>query len=160
MAYPPTVSDFKFRFVRDFKFSDGPDNVMDADIVNALADAVPLFNQSLWSSPAEISTAYLFLAAHMLVLNIQAAGGASAIKLGKGLGNTGGGVISSKSVGSLNVAYAIPERVANSPVLSQFMKTDYGQRYLHMVAPRLVGNVSIAGGPVDFDVAVGDASQT
>ena len=147
MAYPPTIVDFKARFDRDFAFGEGKDYVRDQDVSNALADVVCLFNSSLWSSVQEKTSAYLFVAAHMMVLNLQAAGGLSARVTGKAVGNTGGGVVQSKSVGAVSVAYAIPESVANSRVLSQFMKTDYGQRYLQMLAPRLIGNVSLAQGP-------------
>jgi len=147
MAWPPTTDDFRSRFDRDFVYGTGKECVRELDITNALADALPLFNTSLWSSSAQMKTAFLFLSAHLLVLNLQAAGGPSSRVTGKGAGNTGGGVIQSKSVGSVSLNYTIPESLANSRILSQFLRTDYGQRYLHMMAPRLVGNVSIARGP-------------
>lgn len=147
MAYPPTVADFKARFTRDFNYAEGKDSVTDSDITNALSDAIPLFNQSLWSSTIEKTTAYLFLTAHLMILNIQAAGGMQARNTGKGVRNTGGGVLQSKAVGGISVSYAIPERIANSPTLGPFMRTDYGQRYLSMIYPRLTGPVSIAHGP-------------
>jgi hypothetical protein len=153
MAYPPAVSDFKARFTRDFQYSPGADQIVDADIQNALNDAVSLFNQSLWSSATETTTAFLFLAAHMLVMNLRPAGGPMAVNVGKGARSGGGGVVLSKSVGSVSLTYAIPQRIQNSPILGPFMRTDYGQRYLQMLAPRLVGNVAVAAGPVDSDVA-------
>jgi len=155
----PVASDFKSRFDRDFVYGDGLDSVRDKDINTALAGSVPRFNQNLWSSNDETTEAYLLLTAHILVMNLQAAGGPSARVLGKGVQSVGGGVIQSKSVGSVTVTYSIPESVQNSPVLSPYMRTEYGQRYLEMLAPRLVGNVSVVGGPVDSDVASGDASQ-
>jgi hypothetical protein len=160
MAFPPTASDFKARFVRDFLYGVGSDAVTNGDITNALSDAIPLFNQSLWSSPTETSTAFLFLAAHLLVLNLRPAGGLAAVNVGKGARSGAGGVVISKGVGSVSLSYSIPMRVQNSPILSQFMRTDYGQRYLSMLAPRLIGNVTVAGGPVDPDVSINDAGQT
>lgn len=147
MSWPPVVAEFKVRFDRDFTYAAGKDSVRDTDIQNALNDAVALFNQSLWSSDTEKRTSYLFLTAHLMILNIQAAGGATARNLGKGVKNTGGGVMQSKGVGSISVSYTIPERIANSPALNHFMRTDYGQRYLAMLYPRITGPVSIAHGP-------------
>ncbi len=46
----------------------------------------------------------------------------------------------------MSVAYAIPEDVAKSPILGQYMRTDFGQKYLALLAPRLVGNVAIVSG--------------
>lgn len=160
MDYPPTVTDFKTRFDRDFVFGDGLDSVRDVDITNAIADAAPMVNQGLWSSTAEATTAYLLASAHYLVLNLQASGGPMARKVGAGANNRGGGVILSKNVGSIGLTYSIPESVQNSRILGPFMRTDYGQRYLQMIAPRLVGNVAVAGGFVESDVDVNDASQT
>ena len=155
MAFPPAVSDFKSRFTRDFIYGGavGGDQVSDVDIQNALNDAVPLFNQSLWSSTIETTTAFLFLAAHLLVMNLRPAGGLASINVGKGANAGGGGVVISKSVGSISLSYSIPMRIQNSPILGPFMRTDYGQRYLQMLSPRLVGNVQVVGGPVDSDVA-------
>lgn len=152
MAFPPVAADFKARFVRDFVYGTGMNYVTDADIKNALSDALPLFNQSLWSSASETTTAFLFLAAHLLVLNVRPAGGLAAVNVGKGAGSGAGGVVLSKSVGGVALSYSIPMRIQNSPILSQLMRTDYGQRYLSMLAPRLVGNVSVAAGPMDSDV--------
>jgi hypothetical protein len=159
---PPTVSQFTARFVRDFPYtSNGTDGVLSADIQNALNDAAPLFNPGLWSSTTESLTAYLFLTAHLLVLNLQMAGGLSARPLGKGVNNVGGGVVEGTSIGGISANYAIPERIRNSPILSQFMRTDYGQRYLYMLTPRIVGPVSVAAGFRDWDVEVPfDINQT
>ena len=152
MGYPPAVSDFQARFTRDFRYGVGGDFVTTSDIQNALNDAVSFFNQSIWSSPGETTTAFLFLAAHCLVMNLRPAGGLAAINAGKGARSAGGGVVIAKAVGSVSLSYAIPQRIQNSPILGPFMRTDYGQRYLQMLAPRLVGNVSVAAGPVDPDV--------
>jgi uncharacterized protein DUF4054 len=162
MAWPPTVAQFQARFTRDFNYNgSGTDVVTNNDVQNALNDGEALFNQSLWSSTTEQLTAYLFLAAHLLVLNIQVAGGLSARNLNEGVMSTGDGVIQSKGVGAINVSYRLPTRLADSAILSEFMRTNYGRRYLQMLVPRLVGNVQVVGGYVEPDVVnTGDASQT
>ena len=69
------------------------------------------------------------------------------------MNNVGGGSVEGTSMGGISVSYAIPSRIRNSPILAQFMRTDYGQRYLAMLTPRLVGNVAVVAGFIDYDVA-------
>jgi len=145
MAYPATLENFKTRFDRDFNFGPGKEAVRDVDVNNALAEANSVFNEALWDSDESV-VAFLFAAAHCLVLNLQASGGLSASELGQGAESRGGGVIQAKSVGGVSVTYVIPEHIAQSPILSQFMRTDYGQRYLQMLVPRLVGHGEVIGG--------------
>ena len=145
MTPPASVEDFKGRFVREFVFGATPDMVMDADVSVALTQASMVFNPGLWDDAASAKEAFLLASAHFVELNVQAAGGLSGVNLGKSVRSTGGGVIQNKSVGSVSIAYAIPERVQNSPILSPFMKTDHGQLYLQILAPRLVGNMMVAG---------------
>lgn len=147
---PATVEEFKTRFFRDFIYDgsaqDDPAKVLDVDITNALNDGTLLFNSGLWCDDLEKKTAFLFLAAHFLVLNIQGAGGLSGTNFGKGMKSHGGGVTQQKSVGSVSVGYAISPYISNDPVLSQFMRTDYGQKYLQLLTPRLCGNVAVVAG--------------
>lgn len=161
MAYPPTVDDFKARFTRDFGpyGNPGGDSVTDADIKTALADAVSLFNKSLWSSPVEVTTAFLLLAAHFMRLNIDAAGGLSAINIARGMNVGAGGVVENKTVGSVSVGYAIPPGLRNSPVWSPLLQTRYGARYAAMAWPRTRGAVSVAAGFVESDVSNGDPTN-
>lgn len=155
MATPPpaTLADFKAQFARDFIYGTGKDTVMDGDITRALNESGMVFNPVLWDS-GDDKIAFLYASAHFLVLNVQAAGGLSAKPFGQGINSQGAGVVGSKSVGSVSVSYIVPEFVSSSPFLSQFMKTDYGQKYLQLLTPRLVGHVSIAQGPSEPDVAV------
>ncbi len=110
------------------------------------------FNPALWDNTAalgnytEYSIAYLYVAAHFLTLNIQGAGGLSKVNMGRGVDSQGGGTIESKGVGPVNISYAIPEHIKNSEILGQFMRTDFGQKYLVLVTPRLVGNVQVVSG--------------
>jgi hypothetical protein len=153
MTPPPvTIDEFKTRFIRDFVFGSTPDKVMDPDVNIALTEAVLVFNPDLWDDLAEQKVAFLLAAAHCLVLNVQAAGGLSAQNMGRGVNSHGGGVVQTKSVGSVSVGFAVPAFVTESKVLSQFMRTDYGQKYLQLVTPRLVGNLAVLEGSNDTGV--------
>jgi hypothetical protein len=154
MGYPPSVSDFQAYFTRDFNYGSGPTNVTPADIQRGLNEAVMVFNPGLWSSTTEQMVAYLYVAAHFMVLNIQEAGGLSAQNLSRGVQSKGGGTIESKGVGSVNVSFAVPDFVRQSPILSQFMRTDYGQKYIQLITPRLVGNVTVVAGEFPINAGI------
>ena len=136
---PATKDDFKSRFARDFKYGAGPDKVMDADIDTAMADAMTMFNSALFST-ADGKIAFLYATAHFLVTNVQAVGGLQAKPEGLGIQNEAEGMIAGKGVGGISISYVQPpELVTKSPALRQFWSTAYGQRYLGMVVPKLVG---------------------
>lgn len=141
-----TVAEFKARFVRDFFYGEAASYVMDADVANALNDASMVFNPGIWIDTDETRTAFLYASAHFLVKNIQAAGGLAAQNLSRGLNSRGGGTIQSKNVGQVGVTFSLPQPVSDSPILNQFQQTDYGQRYLQLMAPRLVGNTTVLDG--------------
>jgi hypothetical protein len=150
MAWPPSVADFKAKFTREFVYGDGFDSVRDADIQRGLDEAPPLFNQALLDSSVDQTNAYLYLAAHNMVMNIQSAGGLSAVARGRGVRNVGEGVQVSKGIGQANVTYQVPpERIAESPTLLYFFRTDFGQRYLQMMVSRLAGHMATVCGPDD-----------
>jgi Protein of unknown function (DUF4054) len=145
VAWPPAVSDFEAYFTREFNYGEGADFVQDNDVQRAINDALGLFNVSIWPDTTTQQTAFFYLAAHMLWTNIQNAGG-----LGPGKGPTGGlsttgaGFIETKAAGSLSVGYAeIAERIKNSPILSQFMQSPFGQKYLVYLWPRITGVIYI-----------------
>ncbi len=147
-SWPPTIADFKAKFAREFVYDVGLDAVTDNDIQRGLDEAAPLFNQSLFDIEADQKSAYLFIAAHNMVMNIQSAGGLSAVPRGRGTRNVGEGVTVSKGVGQANVTYQVPPpRVAESPTLLYFFRTDFGQRYIQLVSPRLIGNMAVVSGP-------------
>lgn len=148
MAYPPVIADFKAKFNREFIYGDGQDNVMDADITRALDEVPPLYNQSLLDTEADQVSAYLYLAAHFLVTNIQSAGGLSATQRGRGVRNVSEGIQVSKGVGQANVTYQQPPKwIAESITFYPLWQTDFGKRYLTMIGPRLAGNFHVVAGP-------------
>ena len=152
MGFPPSVTDFKAQFNREFVYGTSLDTVQDADIQRSINEASVTFNPELWDgqtalgSTTELNIVYLYVCAHYMVLNIQGAGGLSSVNKGRGVKSSGGGTIQTKSIGSVSLTYVIPEDIQNSPLLGQFMRTDFGQKYLCLLWPRLVGNVALVSG--------------
>ena len=158
---PATVADFKATFKRGFKYSDGPDGVMDADISQGIARALPLFNPQLFTA-ADGKTAFLLAVAHFVVIGIQAAGGLYPQLPGPAgaagapgasadaTENTGSGVIGSKTSEKITIQFAgLEELMRRYPTLAPFRQTDFGAQYALMVAPRLSGRTSFIPGPSD-----------
>lgn len=145
MSLPASVAEFKTQFDRDFTYGPGKESVRDSDITRALTEAQSVFNPDIWETDV-LKPAFLYAAAHFLVINIQMAGGLSSPSPGRGIDNRGGGITQSKSVGQVSINYAISEKYKEDPILSQFMRTDYGLRYLQMVSTRLVGHAYVVGG--------------
>lgn len=149
---PATPDDFKVQFTRDFKYGGGLETVRDVDIQNALNLASTVFNPELFETvvlpvgTSEAKIAYLYAAAHFLVLSLQAAGGLSAISRYQGPNSQGDGIITSKGVGGVNVGFTWPSLITDNPALYNFTKTSYGQTYLQMLMPKLVGNITIVAG--------------
>lgn len=154
-----TVAQFKARFYRDFSYENQnptqaqpvpPENtfiVQDLDIENAYLDAQALFNQGLFGGcnsnggNTALIPAYLYLSAHCLALNIQAA------STGINSSGTGAFPVASRSVGSVSESYMIPDSYKDDPILAQYTQTAYGQKYLALVLPFLRGNtVAVWGG--------------
>lgn len=152
-SWPPAVADFEAYFTREFVYGSTPDTVMPADVSRALTEAGIVFNTGLWTNAGEMQTAYLYAAAHFLALNVQGAGGLSATNAGRGISSGGAGAIESKSVGGVSVSYAIPDIVRQNPLLSQFWITNFGQKFLALLMPRLVGNVMLVSGNPDVSMA-------
>jgi hypothetical protein len=143
MAYViPTVADFKSRFDRDFPFcgSDQTDfsKVRDVDVTRAFTSVTLNFNPNLFNSQASFTEAYLLLTAHYLVTALNAAA--------QGVRGAGEWLTNSKSVGQVMESFTIPDRILKSPFLAAISKTTYGMQYIAMIAPLLVGNVSLVVG--------------
>jgi hypothetical protein len=147
-SYPPIVADFKAQFDRDFAYGVGREFVRDTDIIRALNEAGLNINPGLFDTTSktnEGAIAFLYLAAHYMVVNIQAAGGLSPAA-GVGVDSHGSGTIQSGGVGGVSVSYQLPESITQNPILSGFMQTHYGQKYLSLLWPKLIGNmVTISG---------------
>lgn len=109
--------------------------VTDDDIAGAIMDAQFNTNQGLFENQAFYTRGFLFLAAHYLVDKLLAAG--------EGLASQYNWLTSSKGVGDVNEAFAIPEKILKDAMLATFSKTRYGALYLQIIAPQLVGGVQI-----------------
>ena len=110
--------------------------VSDKDITNAYAEACVNFNSSLFSDPDETKLAYLYLAAHYLVNDLNAGGIESA----------GSSPVASRSVGNVSESYSIPQWQLENPIFSFYTKSSYGLKYLNLVLPKLTANMGTVAG--------------
>lgn len=144
-----TVNDFKNLFTRDFKYAipsgstESPfpcptDYVMDTDIDRAFLEATINFNEALFSDDNQLKITFLYLAAHYMVNDLQTASQA--------MGSSSSFPVSSRSVGGVSESYSIPEWMLKDPVLGSFASTRYGQKYISLIKPLLIGNVAVYEG--------------
>lgn len=110
--------------------------VSDLDITNAYAEACISFNEGLFSDD-EIKLVYLYLSAHYLVNDLNAGGQNS---------SGSSGMVSSRSVGNVSEAYAIPQKYLDNINYIFYTKSSYGLKYLNLVVPRLAGNIKTVSG--------------
>lgn len=135
MAYVnPTVQDFQNYFVRDFPFGIDPNTcILDSDITKAFGQTEFNINPSLFSTQTNYTTAYLFLAAHYLVVDIRMSS--------QGISGQYSFLEQSKSVGSVSQSSAIPQRILDNPYIAMLMKTNYGAKYIELILPQLCGQI-------------------
>lgn len=142
---PPTPSDFKDFFARDFVFASETDpNNLDFvtvnDINQAIKEALVNFNIALYGSDCNITTVFMYLVAFNLVRKIQVST--------KGLSSQSRFPISSNSVGGVSISFHIPDSYMKDPWLSALTTNGYGMRFLEFTLPYLSGNVHVVpGGP-------------
>lgn len=144
MTVPLDVAGFKSLFDREFVFGSQREMVTDNDVQRALNLGEMLYNDGLWDSDTQKETAFGYVSAHFLELNIKNSGGLKG--LNGGLRTVGNGPISAKSVGPTSLTYALPESITNDRILSGLMKTEFGMTYLQLITPRMVGNMVALGG--------------
>lgn len=114
------------------------DFILDIDIQKAFDQANMNFNQDLFGEDANIKIAFFYLSAYYLVIDITAAS--------SGLRGSSTFMLNAKSAGNVSSSYTIPERYINDPFLSAFTKNPYGEKYLSLLLPRLVGRVRTVSG--------------
>lgn len=140
----PSITDFKTYFARDFNFAtehNEPQNleyVVDADITKALTEANINFNSSLFGEDFEVTAVFMYLVAFYLVVNLQ--------NSVKGVASQSKFPISSTSVGGVSVTFQIPDRFQKDPYIQQFTQNGYGMKYLSLVLPFIIGNVTLLEG--------------
>ena len=124
-------------------YNDNVENyISDNDIQKAFIEAKMNFNQSLFPKCDECITAFCYLAAHYLVIDLNNA--LNPFALG------GFGLTNSKSVGSVSESYAIPQWVMNDKNLGLYAQTGYGRKYLSLIIPKLHGNIIFTKGYISF----------
>jgi hypothetical protein len=139
-----TVADFKTQFTRGFEYYVNlgcpKDFVLDADITSAYVQAGAQFNEDLFpeTDPSVGKLAFMNLAAHCLCIALQAST--------QGTGSVSFFPAISRSTGPVSEAYSVPRYVSESPILSGYATTRYGQMFLALALPRTVGGVTIATG--------------
>jgi hypothetical protein len=155
----PQVADFMAQFPLDFPYGGGSDAVSVPEIQNALnlVNSGSYFNADLFSlaplgaaggnpTTNEATLAFLYMAAHFLYVNIKTRGGLRAPGFKGGLSSAADGPVGSKTVGPVSLAFEWPDSIKNDPMLFQFLRSPYGEMYLQMLTPKLVGNVALVIG--------------
>ena len=143
MTTPSTdITEFKTFFDRDFEYGSDKEDVRDLDIQKAVDEAKILFNAGLWENAIAAKIPFHYLTAHCLVKIFGTVGGV--VQKGNGANSVGSFPISSKGAGPLSVSYSIPEDLANDKILSQFLTTGYGLKYIQLLVPQLIGNMGTA----------------
>lgn len=150
MAYiNPTVADFKTYFSRDFPFQPDPPAdppgvvepdkyVQDSDIDKARSQTDVMINQGLFTSQASYTIGYNLLCAHYLVQNLR--------QSAAGLNGSFQWPAGSKSVGSVSISQAIPQKILNNPIYAWFTTSNYGMEYLVMIYPMMRGYMKVVAG--------------
>ena len=113
----------------------------DSDILNAMAEARVNFNKGLFTDCCTAKLVFLYLTAYYLTVDFQNAMSPMA----------GGGIVQSKSVGSVSEGYAIPQWMLNNATLSMYAQNGYGRKYLSLIRPYLVGNIILSKGRTTTD---------
>lgn len=101
----------------------------DSDIENAIKEALVNFNEELFDDDSK-KLILLYLVAYYLTLDF-----------GIALGQVNGGIVQSKSVGSVSESYGVPQWILQDRILGMYAKNGYGMKYLSLIQPYLIGNV-------------------
>lgn len=128
---------FKAKFDRgQFTYGTTLPAVRDADITKVIAEASRVYNPDIYPDEATADEALSFLSAHFLQETVDAADGGGAAKWSQ----------TSRSAGGVSESLQVPEWM-NAPEIAMFATTYYGQRFLLLTRPHLIGAVyTVAGG--------------
>ncbi len=138
MAYETvSVDQFKEHFDRgQFTYGDDIPQVRDKDITAAIREMSSIINTGLYPDEDASLLAQKYLTAHFLTNDLTAA-------------QSGGQAVfsqTSRSVGSISESVAIPDWMMQGQ-LAPYATTYYGQKWLMLTKPYLIGRVScVAGG--------------
>lgn len=136
MSCTITAEEFKDFFDRgQFGYGTDVPAIRDKDIDAAIAEAQAVFNGGLFPDEARCKQALLYLTAHFLQLDTDAA-------------DTGGQskfIQTSRSADGLSEALSIPDWMQQGE-FAMYATTYYGQKYLLLVNQYLGGAVYVVGG--------------
>jgi hypothetical protein len=130
----PNVDEFKDYFDRDFPYGSSIDYVRDQDVEKAIAKTILMINQALAPDQAFYTQIFLLLSAHNMVMSLRVSA--------QGVGSQPEWLRVGKSAGSVSESFQIPERFAQNPQLALLQRTGYGQEYLELILPNLIGQIS------------------
>lgn len=117
--------------------------ISDDDILRAFAEAKINFNPNFFTDDETAIMVFCYLAAHYLVIDLNNAQN----PLGMGFM----GFTQSKSVGSVSESYMVPSFATNNQVLSQYILTGYGRKYVSLISPYIIGNVLLIKGKTTYE---------
>ena len=107
--------------------------VLDSDIEKAYFQAKQFFNPALFDNENDLLSYICYLIAHYLVIDIQISQ--------EGVNSTGYYIPNHTTVGDVSESYSNPTNSqGDSFILYQLNQTRYGQKYLSLISPLLVGH--------------------
>lgn len=107
--------------------------VLDSDIEKAYFQARQFFNPALFDNENDLLSYICYLIAHYLVIDIQMSQ--------EGVNSTGYYIPNHTTVGDVSESYSNPTNSqGDSFILYQLNQTRYGQKYLSLISPLLVGH--------------------
>lgn len=138
MSYPITIEEFKEYFSKDFDYGTEPDQVSDAEIARAMAEAGMNYNEAILTCCESKKIIFAYLTAYYLVVDINNANTQGA--------SNNGGLVTYRQVRNVAESFKVPKWIEENPMLSQFAQNGYGLKYITMIYPYLIGNVGVVPG--------------
>ena len=139
MYQVPEPQVFKDYFDRNqFAYGEEYPAVRDKDIEAAMAEALAIFNAGLYPDDKTRDMAFLYLAAHFLASDLDAADSG-------GLGGIGF-VQTSRSADGLSESIQVPEWVSRDPMLSVLAGTYFGRKYITIALRYANEVITVVGG--------------
>jgi len=133
-----TIEEFKNLFDRgQFYYGLEVPGIRDKDILEALNEALNIFNGDLYPDDETCKRALSYLTAHFLILDIDGASGQSIYN------------VSSRSAGGISESLSIPLWMQEGD-FAMYATTFFGQKYLMLSKPFLDGAVFVVSGATTF----------
>lgn len=114
----------------------------DSLISEAFGEAKINFDPSLFETCNDTARVFYYLAAHYLVIDINA----NACPFALGVS----GLLNSKSVGSVSASFGLPQWVLNDPNLGLYAQTQFGLKYLSLLLPYMTGQIMLVQGKTTY----------